>query len=188
MRDRFDHTLERKLDTKPGVGVAQRLGIVTGPGRRREWPSTEKARIIVESLTPGANVSEVARRNGLSPQQLFGWRRETRELFAQDRDAAHTPSATGAVQPSPSTRAVATSRTTVLASTVVPAFVPIVVAAGGSTPQPNEADAAQRIASRSGAIDVIEIAIGRTIVRVVGHVDADALRTVIEIIRRFACS
>jgi RecD/TraA family predicted helicase len=30
----------------------------------------------MESLEPGANVSEVARRNGLSPQQLFAWRRE----------------------------------------------------------------------------------------------------------------
>ena len=172
MRDRFDHTLERKLDTKPGgvVVVGPRFGIVTGPGRRREWPASEKARIIVESLTPGANVSEVARRNGVSPQQLFGWRRETRELFAQNRGAAQATSATGA------------------APTVVPAFVPIVVAAGGSTPQPNEADAAQRIASRSGATGTIEIAVGRTIVRVVGRVDADALQTVIEIIRRFACS
>ena len=36
---------------------------------------------MVESLKPGANVSEVARRNGLSPQQLFAWRREARALF-----------------------------------------------------------------------------------------------------------
>jgi len=29
-------------------------------------------------LTPGAIVSEVARRHGLRPQQVFGWRREAR--------------------------------------------------------------------------------------------------------------
>jgi transposase len=175
MRDRFDHTLERKLDTKPDsiVVVAQGLGVVTGPGRRREWPAAEKARIIVESLTPGANVSEVARRNGLSPQQLFGWRREARELFVQDRDEAR----------------VATSKTRSTAPAFVPpSFVPVVVAASGSAPQPNEADAAPRMASRSGAIGVIEIAIGRSVVRVSGCVDAETLQAVIEIIRRFACS
>jgi transposase len=35
----------------------------------------------LDSFEPGANVSEVARRNGLSPQQLFAWRREARTLF-----------------------------------------------------------------------------------------------------------
>ena len=84
MSDRFDHTLERKLESKadeaddPGVPV-RRLELITGTGRRRQWSTDEKARILVESLRPGANISEVARRNGLSPQQLFGWRREVRE-------------------------------------------------------------------------------------------------------------
>jgi hypothetical protein len=39
------------------------------------------------SIRLGANVSEVARRNGLSPQQFFGWRREAHTLF---RDGADT--------------------------------------------------------------------------------------------------
>ena len=79
--------LERKLETKPDggdeavVGI-RRIELITGRGRRREWPSREKARILVESAEPGARVSEVARRNGLSPQQLFAWRREAREMFA----------------------------------------------------------------------------------------------------------
>jgi transposase len=37
-----------------------------------------KARIIAESFTSGLAVSEVARRHGLRPQQLFDWRRAAR--------------------------------------------------------------------------------------------------------------
>ena len=40
----------------------------------------DKARIIAETLEAGAVVSEVARRHGLRPQQLFTWRREARKL------------------------------------------------------------------------------------------------------------
>jgi len=50
----------------------RRIELITGTGRRRRWSADEKARIVVESLKPGASVSEVARRHGLSPQQLFG--------------------------------------------------------------------------------------------------------------------
>lgn len=42
----------------------------------------DKARIIAETLEAGAVVSEVARRHGLRPQQLFTWRREARKLAA----------------------------------------------------------------------------------------------------------
>lgn len=45
-------------------------------GRRRHWSDEEKARIIAESLVPGANISGVARRNGVSGGVLFKWRRE----------------------------------------------------------------------------------------------------------------
>jgi transposase len=38
----------------------------------------DKARIIEETLAPSAVISEVARRHGLSPQQLFTWRRQAR--------------------------------------------------------------------------------------------------------------
>ncbi|MGD9925732.1 MAG: transposase, partial [Pseudorhodoplanes sp.] len=49
-----------------------------GTGRRRRFSEVDKARVIVETLVPGAVVSEVARRHGLTPQQLFGWRRQAR--------------------------------------------------------------------------------------------------------------
>ena len=81
MSNRFDHKLEHKLESKPpdadaGHGSVRRLELITGTGRRRRWSSDDKVRIVVESLEPGATVSEVARRHELSPQQLFAWRRE----------------------------------------------------------------------------------------------------------------
>jgi transposase len=47
----------------------RRLEILTGAGRRRSWSA--------ESLA-GGSVSAVARRHGLTPQQLFAWRRQMR--------------------------------------------------------------------------------------------------------------
>lgn len=46
---------------------------------RRRWSADDRARILEETLAPGAVVSEVARRHGLTPQQLFTWRREARK-------------------------------------------------------------------------------------------------------------
>ena len=80
MSDRFDHRFEHKLERKSdGASDAavdvRRIELIPGTGRRRQWLPDVKARILLESFEPGANISEVARRNGLSPQQLFGWRR-----------------------------------------------------------------------------------------------------------------
>ena len=43
-------------------GEFRRVEVLTGPVRRRRWSADEKARIVAETLTPGARVSEVARR------------------------------------------------------------------------------------------------------------------------------
>jgi len=58
--------------TKP----VHRLEVFTGAGRRRTWSDEDKARIVAEIVASGESVSAVARRHGLPPQQLFGWRRE----------------------------------------------------------------------------------------------------------------
>ena len=58
--------------TKP----VHRLEVFTGAGRRRTWGAEDKGRIVAEIVASGESVSAVARRHGLSPQQLFGWRRE----------------------------------------------------------------------------------------------------------------
>lgn len=44
--------------------------------RPRDWPDDEKTRIVAASLQPGANVSAIARSEGLDPSQLYGWRRK----------------------------------------------------------------------------------------------------------------
>jgi transposase len=59
-------------------GGYRRIEVLTGPGRRRRWSAEEKARIVSETLEPGASVSEVARRWQVCPQQVFGWRRQAR--------------------------------------------------------------------------------------------------------------
>lgn len=66
------HT-ERNAITEP----ARRLEVFTGRGRRRRWSDEEKARIVAETV--GDSVRAVARRHGLLPQQVFGWRRQLRD-------------------------------------------------------------------------------------------------------------
>jgi len=69
---KLDHTLE------PQATGVRRLEVITGTGRRRRFSEDDKAGIIEETLAPGAVISEVARRHGLTPQQLFTWRRQAR--------------------------------------------------------------------------------------------------------------
>ena len=57
----------------------RRIEVFTGAGRRRNWLPKEKAAIIAESYVEGGTVCSVARRHGLTPQQLFTWRRLARE-------------------------------------------------------------------------------------------------------------
>jgi transposase len=66
----------------------RRLEVFTGAGRRRTWRDQDKARIVAEIATSGDSVCAVARRHGLSPQQLFGWRRQLRESEAGRSEAA----------------------------------------------------------------------------------------------------
>jgi transposase len=56
----------------------RRIEVFTGAGRRRSWSGEEKAAIIAESYDAGETVCAVARRHGLTPQQLFAWRRLAR--------------------------------------------------------------------------------------------------------------
>ena len=69
----FDPTFEPQ-----GVVGVRRLEVITGVGGRRVWPDAEKGRIVAESFAAGANVSAVARRYGLRPQQVYAWRRLAR--------------------------------------------------------------------------------------------------------------
>jgi transposase len=65
----------------------RRIEVFTGAGRRRTWSAEDKVRIVSESVTSGESVCAVARRHGLSPQQLFGWRRQARQPGASTESA-----------------------------------------------------------------------------------------------------
>src|SRR5438094_5677964 len=83
-------TFESSFESN-GTGTVQRLDVIpAGPARRR-WTAEAKARIISESLVPGANVSAVARRHGLVPQQLYAWRRKVGERIEAGDAAAFVP-------------------------------------------------------------------------------------------------
>lgn len=60
------------------AGGYRRLEVLTEPGRRRRWSDDDKAKVVAETLEPGAVVAEVARRWQICPQQVFTWRREMR--------------------------------------------------------------------------------------------------------------
>lgn len=65
------------------AGAARRLEIFTGAGRRRRWSAEAKAQIVAESYGSGTTVSGVARRHGLTVQQLFSWRWQLRRAAAE---------------------------------------------------------------------------------------------------------
>jgi transposase len=57
-----------------------RVEVLGGLERRRRWSQDDKARIVEETLAPGAKVTEVARRNGVAASVVFTWRRQARTL------------------------------------------------------------------------------------------------------------
>ena len=60
------------------VGSVSRLEILEGPSGRRVRSEAERVRIAAESLLPGAQVSEVARKHGATRWQIYDWRRRFR--------------------------------------------------------------------------------------------------------------
>jgi transposase len=62
--------------------------MITGVGRRRRFTQDFKVRVVEETLAPDAVVSEVARRHGLTPQQVFTWRRQARKVALKPTESA----------------------------------------------------------------------------------------------------
>ena len=62
------------LDARQQGGSYRRIEVITGLRQRRRWTAQEKARIVAESFEEGANISEVARRNGVARGLLTVWR------------------------------------------------------------------------------------------------------------------
>jgi transposase len=69
---------DSELLPKSKMEPVRRLEVFTGAGRRRAWTPAQKAEIVGETYDSGETVSAVARRYGLTPQQVFGWRRKGR--------------------------------------------------------------------------------------------------------------
>jgi len=85
---------DTELLPKSKADTVRRIEVFTGAGRRRSWTAEQKAQVVAESCEGGETVSEVARRHGLTPQQLFGWRRQARqrtEREAGENVPAFTP-------------------------------------------------------------------------------------------------
>jgi transposase len=158
MSNRFDptHKLASKQDAAIDALAGVRNDVVTGGGRRRRWSSADKARIVRESLKPGAVVSEVAQRHGLTRWQLYEWRRKARAAGDQARPAR--PKRNGS-----------TSKPV----EALPAFAPVVMTTPATSLQLTAPEAS-----------LVEIAICGVSVRVRGVVDVEGLVAVLNAIRR----
>jgi transposase len=181
MSDRFEHTLDSKADDTGETGLVRRIELITGAGRRRRWSMDAKARILVESLKPGANVSEVARRYGLSPQQLFGWRRQARALIGDGDAIGAAPSASAAPDRAPQPRAGSRrAQERERPPAREPAFAPVVIAASAAL----QAAASASPPTETVSAGCIEIAIGDCVVRVASPVETALLIAVLRAVRR----
>ena len=131
--------------------------ILNGVERRRRWSEDEKARIIEESFTAGAKVSDVARKHGVSRGLIFAWRKEARvDGLAIPGVPRLIPLQLAASPPLP--------------SRVLPALAP--------TPPPPV-----RFAGRKAGMIEIDLGGGKR-VRVDANVDADALGRVLDVLGR----
>src|SRR3954451_13735389 len=69
-----------------------RVEIFQGRARRR-WSEEDKRRLVAETLASGETVHGVARRSGVSPSQLFGWRKRFGAGIGRGVPAARVPAA-----------------------------------------------------------------------------------------------
>src|SRR3954454_25010700 len=67
-----------------------RVEIFQGRARRR-WAEEDKRRLVPETWAPGETVHGVARRSGVSPSQLFGWRKRFGAGIGRGVPAARVP-------------------------------------------------------------------------------------------------
>ena len=132
----------------------QRFDVFTGAGRRRRFTAAEKAAIVDESYADGTSVCGVARRHGLTSQQLFGWRRLAR---------------LGPSSSPPAER---------------PLFVPVIVASEpGALPRDETPTGPKPRRRRRTEGASIEVEIAGVVVRVGRDADAGAIAAVIGALR-----
>ena len=156
---RFDHKVDRKVKTE--ASRVQRVEVITGVERRRDWTDDEKLAIIAESCQEGVVISDVARHHGLRPQQLFTWRNEFRRREMARLQCGGMPAGGRSIG--------------------APAFAPVMITHDRLAGVPVEAPAAAPVSSAGAAL--IEIVLGGATVRLHGGVDAKTLAVVLRAVR-----
>src|SRR5580698_11332854 len=58
---------------------ADRVEVFAGIQRRRRYTAEQKMSVVQEAMQPGMTISYVARRHGIAPSLIFGWRRRMSE-------------------------------------------------------------------------------------------------------------
>ena len=115
-------------------------GKVLGIERRRRWSKDEKARIVEETLMPGAVVSEVARRHGVAQSLLFTWRRLARAGATRDGSIL-LPVEIEATAPPPGSEAARPPRPATNGRRAKPGLIEIELGSGSRVRVDNDVDA-----------------------------------------------
>jgi transposase len=93
--------------------------VLAGPERRRRWTTTEKLRLVEESLTAGLSVAEFARQRDIHPNLIHAWRRQARTGALSGRSDAKARFAQVAIVPDATPATARQARDTVIIEVVL---------------------------------------------------------------------
>jgi transposase len=143
-------------------GFVGRFEIVEARRGNRRWPNELKARIVAESLQPGARVIDVARRHGVIAHQLSDWRRQARQGLLT------LPAEMMAAVPCENSEP------------VEPAFVPLAI----TTEPPQITDTSPDLEPVTATLGIVTLEIGSDlVVRVPGDVPVDRVAALVRAMR-----
>lgn len=178
--DRFNHNVDRKVKTE--AAPLQRVEVITGVERRRNWPEEKKLAIVAESCQDGVAISDVARRHGLRPQQLFAWRSEFRKREAAGRLFCGMPGGAQAFAP-----VMIANDHPAAAAAGTPAMAALPPPAGPAPPkEPLRLRRQKAGFTEAAGTAPIEVVLGGATVRLHGSIDAKALAAVLGALKAIA--